>query len=524
MKKYSMVILGIILGIILSVIVFFILRQTSVLKCEPYSNSDYTKYSKTKTDMISYFENILSTWKKDEGSKLYRTYSSEDQNRIDIYDNALLANMLIMINTPSSPSWVLNQVKEILDFYKDQLDLCQRKQLIFDDITFTILPAAYERNTDREIVPKRDSDGLGQDFGNNSIVGIALGKFCTQYPFDEKTEGYKSSLEFLVQQLNGLRCAGNNGGFSRRYPLFYDNGEPHYENHGVSIEHMIDGYALGVICENIMIGGAVELKNSCRKYIIYPLHDFSSNAQPRIFLDETHYGIGGSCDREYEINNNIDQKEYGQPFDTQTWNMLSGVDPNKDRKTKSLLWTIDNGYNSSSDPGILFAYITKKDTGCSQYENTGSLLCAFNLYIREYGMTEFMNNFNDYMDKILSIFEFIHTKINTGVKIQAAYKQTSNTGYLQCDNPYNPQGCCSYVGSGWNYPLTSHLGSTVYCALALLSISNDCNIYQVSTMDSVVTYDSCNKSCLRDYSSGCVGDGSSDCNDNCKTQCNSNCM
>ena len=61
--------------------------------------------------------------------------------------------------------------------------------------------------------------------------------------------------------------------------------------------------------------------------------------------------------------------------------------------------------------------------------------------------------------------------------IQAAYSN-NNTAYKEgC----NATGCCSFIGGNpWQYFKVYHLGSSVYCALSLLYLRENANIYQLT--------------------------------------------
>ena len=410
---------------------------------------NYSQYGKTKREILSYITNILSSWPSKKNSSngiLYKTYDTPDQIRMDIYDNSLLANLLITIDEKNTPNPI---VINILNIFQGGYDFLQRSE---NTCNSKLLSAAYYEQKN-EIVPMDwDIEANAQDLGNNSMVGIALGKFCLKYPSYPNTQDYRRSLLYLINTyLVYMKCF-NSKGFYRRWPP--DNCM------NISMEHMIDVYALGVICKKLNIDGSDELINISKSFV----------TDPTYFVEQTHYGIGTKkgCSGE----NNIDD---GEPFDTQTWNMLSGVDDIESKKDSSLKWVIDNGYNSNT-PGISFALSKNGNSnGCSHYENTGSLLVALNEYKNVFRKDISLTN--EQSKKIDSMYKFVKDKIDNGQKINASYTQGDITGYKGCEEAGFP-GCCSYISNGWMYPLKPHLGATVYCAFALLSLKTPANPYK----------------------------------------------
>jgi hypothetical protein len=417
----------------------------------------FSQYGISQTNIGIYFEKVLSDWIKYD--TLFSTYNEED-GRMDIYDNSLVVNALIMT---SDISMINPIVISILDFFSDQLLLCKTGELKNqelknqdENITYKMLPASYI-DVGGSVSPNTDYEGQAEDVGNNAMVGIALGKFCLKYPYNIRVPKYKIALSYIISDFQLLTCENEKMiGIRRRWPKVDGNS-------GISMEHMIDCYAFGIICLKLKIENADQIIQSSQKYV----------EQTGAFRYDTYYGIGSGCDL------NFFGDQYGRPFDTQTWNMLSGVNNIFKRKVSSLKWVLENGYQSGKFPGISFAFPDKEES-CSQYENTGSFLCAMSEFNNVMGELSISFDDNE-MTKLDTMYSFIHTEIKDGKKIQAAYKESKpSSKYPGCRDP-SVTGCCSYISNGWNYPLRPHLGSTVYCALALLYLIQPANIYKYTT-------------------------------------------
>ena len=410
------------------------------------------KYFDITSDTVKlYLNEVLRTWPKlqtKENSGLYVTYpinfTSSQGARVDIYDNALLANCLIMINETDVPD---PRVIYILDF------LCNAISSIKKDNknTVKLIVAAYGYSDPYNSYTIADST---QDVGNNSIVGIAFAKFCLSYPNHEKTKSYNDCINYLISTfVNNMSCDGK--GIVGHYPLV--SGQNY-----VSTEHMIDCYALAVLGEKLHIPFSETLKNLSQNFVINAYDDKTSR-----------YYIGSNT-------NACDSLNKGEhPVDVNTWNMLAGVDDNKKRKFDSLKWVFDNAIvPDDSNPGIEFSaskfYNYIGGDKCSQYENTGSFLCSLSQY--NYKFNEDIYSKLDPNNKIFDkMYNFLHNKMLVEEPIQSAYSKNKN--YKGgCDG----QGCCSFIGGNpWQYYLVHHLGSTVYCSLALLFLNNNnANIYQ----------------------------------------------
>lgn len=416
---------------------------------------DLKKYSITNSDANSYLQEILRSWPKittPDNSGLYVTYPTKISPgaRLDIYDNALLANCLIMINETNIPD---PTVIYILDFLNSAISSIKQK----NDNNVKLIYAAYGYSNPYK--PNTIVDWV-QDVGNNSIVGIAFAKFCLSYPNHEKTKSYNDCVNYLISTfVNSMSC--DNKGIVGHYPLV--SGQNY-----VSTEHMIDCYALAVLGEKLNITIASTLKSWTQNFV-----------QKAYDTKTSRYYIGSgtnACD-------SLNTGEY--PVDVNTWNMLSGVDDDKTRKFNSLKWVFDNAIISNdSNPGIEFSaskLYGYKGSKCSQYENTGSFLCSLSQYNYKFKEDIYskLNPDNIIFDKI---YNFLFQKIKSKEPIQAAYS-TSDELKTTKNKGCNGTGCCSFIGGlggyPWQYGLVDHLGSTVYCVLSLFFLQNEnANIYQ----------------------------------------------
>jgi len=418
--------------------------------------NDLKKYSITTSDVKTYLDNVLSSWPKiqtKENSGLYVTYTTDFNSytgaRVDVYDNALLANCLIMINNTDLPD---TKVVYILDFLYGAIDWLRGSSNTYKD-TVKLIVAAYGYSNPYD--PNMIADGT-QDVGNNSMVAIAFAKFCLRYPNHQKTPLYHECVKYLISTfVNNMSCDGK--GIVGHYPLV--SGQNY-----VSTEHMIDCYALAVLGENLKISIASILKDWTQTFVkkAYDEQNF-------------RYYIGSgtnACD-------SLNSGEY--PVDVNTWNMLSGVDDDKKRKFDSLKWVYDNAsVSSNTNPGIEFSaskFYGYNGSKCSQYENTGSFLCSLSQYNYKFNddIHSKLNPDNKMFDMM---YGFLYNKITTNLPIKAAYS-TSNKYKGGCDG----KGCCSFIGGNpWQYNMVDHLGSTIYCTLALLFLDNkNANIYQFNT-------------------------------------------
>jgi hypothetical protein len=411
------------------------------------------KYSITSSAVKTYLDIILNNWTKlqtQTNSGLYVTYTTNFNStygsRVDVYDNALLANCLIMINKTNLPD---PKVIYILDFLYGAIEWLKGPSNTYKD-TVKLIVAAYGYSDPYD--PNMIADST-QDVGNNSIVAIAFAKFCLSYPNHEKTPLYHECVKYLISTfVNNMSCDGK--GIVGHYPLV--SGQNY-----VSTEHMIDCYALAVLGEKLKISIASILKDWTQTFV--------KNA-----YDEQNfrYYIGSNtnaCD-------SLNRGEY--PVDVNTWNMLSGVDDDKKRKFDSLKWVFDNAIVSNdSNPGIEFSaskFYGYTGSKCSQYENTGSFLCSLSQYNYKFN-DDIYSKLNPDNKMFDMMYAFLYNKIKSNLPIQSAY--SVNDKYKGgCDG----KGCCSFIGGNpWQYYLVNHLGSTVYCSLALLFLNNNnANIYQ----------------------------------------------
>ena len=422
-----------------------------------------SSYSMTSKQIQSYLHSIIDKWPKIDTSTgksptstpsgLYVTYIPINNpiyigDRMDIYDNSLLANSLIIVNNTNTPDPI---VTYILDF-------------LAGAITWLTGPTNPNKNVSKLIVaaygfsaPSYDSGNIAdqtQDVGNNSMVGIAFAKFCLTYPNHEKTKLYYNCVQYLVSTfLNNMSC--DNKGIIGHFPIA--SGKNY-----ISTEHMIDCYALAILGEQLKITSSTTLKNMVQTFV-----KNAYDKKSRYYIGSTTTG----CDT-------LNIGEY--PVDVNTWNMLSGVDDIQTNKFNSLKWVYDNTIVSdTNNPGIEFAASKLYEyTGskCSQYENTGSFLCALSQYTSKFN-DDIYSKLNPDNKTFDLIYSFIYNKINSNTKIQAAYAVNTPAYKGGC----NGTGCCSFIGGNpWQYNQVYHLGSSIYCSLSLLYLTQNANIYQLS--------------------------------------------
>ena len=424
-----------------------------------------SSYYMSPEQIQSYLHSILLKWPKIDTSTssqsptptpsgLYVTYIANRKtwigDRMDIYDNSLIANSLIIVNNTPTPDPI---VTYILDFLAGAITWLKSSANTNPDSSKLII-AAYGFSSPYN--PSTIADTT-QDVGNNSMVGIAFAKFCLTYPTHEKTPLYSDSANYLISTfVNHMSCDNKGGGIVGHFPLVST------QNY-VSTEHMVDCYALAVLGEQLKLSDATTLRNIAQKFV-----------KDVVFNDPRYY-IGSSttgC-------NILNIPEY--PVDVNTWNMLSGVDDIQTRKFSSLKWVFDNAIVSDPiNPGIEFAashLYNYKGTKCSQYENTGAFLCALSQYVSKFNDDIYSKL--DPNNKIFDlIYSFIYDKIKNNTMIQSAYTTNSISYKGGCDGT----GCCSFIGTNpWQYNTVFHLGSSVYCALSLLYLKQNANIYQLTS-------------------------------------------
>lgn len=415
---------------------------------------------------------VFNNWKYiGESNKLFATYQN-DNSRCDIYDNALLANVLIMLYEKPS-----DHAKNILDFLTD---------LYNNDNG--LIKAAFPD-------PDKEYSMSVKDVGNNSMVCISFVKFILKYSQDENVPKYKKVLRGILEKIKGMIeiCPNDNIiGYKGRDDANY-----------ISTEHMIDLYALtkmiingNLFNDDRFVNDINSMNINCQKFVnkmwytpfckkqdIYGPHiintldekvlcdtcvkDNDSSEQiictPNTNLELDAYATGvnidnGKCAINYGsyYDGNWKPSYTAQPADTITWNMLAGVDDIEDRKRNSLRF-ITNNYIVNG--GIKFTM----RSDCPQLENTGSYLCALFEYKHMFGSIDFIDKEKKTIE---SMYDNIYNKIINNEIIYA-----TNIG--ECPS-----------GISWSYfgkekKLGGHLASTMYCLLACLASKDyTFNIYK----------------------------------------------
>jgi hypothetical protein len=432
----------------------------------------YSQYSLTNKQIQDYLHNIIAKWPKIDtstGNKptstptgLYVTYIPLDipvnlGDRVDIYDNSLLANALIIVNDTNIPDPI---VIFILDFLANAIIWLQSPENKTPNSSKLIV-AAYQFIT--PYISGLIADPT-QDVGNNSLIGIVLAKFCLTYPQHPKTSIYIKCVDYLITIfVTVMLCDDPKGkGILGHFPKSLIPNENY-----VSTEHMIDCYALAILGEKLNLKYATQLKTISQSFVTDPSH-----------YDTDRYYIGTSSGCTI-----VNKNEW--PVDVNTWNMLSGVDNIQSKKFDSLKWVYDNTLVKSPDnPGIQFAASKLYGyTGsiASQYENTGSFLCSLAQYF--YTFNDDIFSKLDTTNTIFKlIFNFLYTKIIANEIIQAAYNVNDQSYKSPPGGCFANQGTCSFIGGNpWIYKKVFHLGATVYCSLALLNLNTkNSNIYQLT--------------------------------------------
>jgi hypothetical protein len=392
-------------------------------------------YSISSKEAMTFLDSILKNWNRIQidGSMLFGSYS-DSNTRCDLYDNSLLVNLLIMINSEVPHPFVIN----ILDFAYGSYEYFMNEGL-----SSSLIAAAF-MSRDGKFDVCGDSSCQAQDVGNNSMLCIAICKFITAYPGHIKNEKYTKVLVYLLKSINKLSCTVT--GFKNNITGYKGRVNDTY----ISSEHMIDLYALTSIVKSLPI-------YSENKKMIDSMNINSQNFIQNMYYDDNKYYIG--------TNPNCSgiNTETSQPVDTATWNMLSGVDNNKERKKKSLEFVYENfivPFSKNTVGGIKFTLASD----CAQYENTGAFLCS---------LTEFKRVFKkdiSFFDSknVQDMYNFIHGEISNNRPINGGYG--GNTG------------CFTYIGppvQGWQYFEKPHLAANVYSITALLALGNNkINIYQ----------------------------------------------
>jgi hypothetical protein len=390
------------------------------------------KLMTAKSDIYAtYLQTVLATWPKS-NSGLYATY--DGIGRMDVYDNSLLANVCIMLSTCGDYPALLLVAKNIVTSLTTKIEAFQNNEW---------LPAAYGGVND-------DVFEYVEDLGNNSMVCIALAKWVRQYPEDPLTPRVHAAIAKLLTSIMLLACPGSTGIKRHR-----DDGD------SISTEHMIDVTALGEIL--LGIDGLSDMGQTLidrGRPFVEKMYTESGED-----VNGTYYAVGSMGDCSSDTNNGS-----GIPADTTSWNTLATADLNTDRLGNALTSIYGRVMVPSvSAPGTAFAINQNgPDTNAAQYENTGAMLLALDVYRRDTGTDVTESWSNEFTDNIDATYTLIAGKIDSNEPIAAAYEVTPDmSGYDGCTGG----SCnCSCIGVGWCYPVGQrHLAATVYCVCAMAS-------------------------------------------------------
>ena len=377
------------------------------------------------------------------GETLYITYPEErDQDRCDVYDNALLANAFLML-AYDAKAVSRAQLSYVADGVLLRFDNAFAH--LADAGRGGLLEAAFSRAD-----PTRPTD-VGQDVGNNVMAGVSLAKAALYNHGD--VAAHVRSLRYLVRVLSSPPWSCGDGIVRRAY-----------EQDGaasISTEHMIDVAAWGLLAAQVLQAhghddearAAVALSAGARRFV-----------RDAYVVPQSLYTIGGAC---WNGTATPMQQLHDAPYDTNGWNFLAAADDDPDRKAANLRQILQSFFvDDATNPGVKFSV---KADHCSQYENTGSFLCAVAEYCRRFPADAAELYGNDrYSAQLLNIYEFLKPKVLQGERIRSSYSARA------CD-----------TGLGWKYGTTSHLASTVYCYLAFANLTGCYNVYQLGAVPPV---------------------------------------
>ena len=195
-----------------------------------------SKYAITKPQVLTYLTAVLQNWlhrSPDPTQVLYATYDGAP--RMDIYDNSLLANALIMLSDrephPTAVQ-ILNVFAASVAWLKAHPGGARLIAAAFSTVDWNV-PADANQNV-----------------GNNAMACMALCKFCLAFPDHSRTPEFKNTVAYIVEvfvsaPLMCPRGVGVQGGWRNGTMDSY-----------VSMEHMIDCFAMSVLAEKLGIQGA----------------------------------------------------------------------------------------------------------------------------------------------------------------------------------------------------------------------------------------------------------------------------
>jgi hypothetical protein len=150
------------------------------------------------------------------------------------------------------------------------------------------------------------------------------------------------------------------------------------------------------------------------------------------------------------------------------WLAMADVDPL--RRAMNMKAVLETLWVGNKHPGLKYSAAAHS---CSQYETTGSFLCA----VSEVCKVDDSNGSlldHSMQQKISSLYRYLFPLIKAGKGIQSVY-EVQNGGSFP--DGMLEKGCFS--GMGWSYiPEGMHLASTVYCYLAFANMLKRMNPFQ----------------------------------------------
>jgi hypothetical protein len=463
----------------------------------------------TKENAQTYLTNILYEWKyiSKDNNKLFATYQLDDK-RCDIYDNSLLANVLIMLyDVP--PTEVISILNYLVDLYDN------------DNDKETLISAAFSAG----VKPNHDTEWsrIAKDVGNNSMVCISFVRFILKYRSHKNVNTYKRVVKGILRKINSMINVCSDFTGYRGHVL-----GPKY----ISTEHMLDLYALTnmIIVGNVFphdIDEHFNIRENCKNFVINMWYEIckkedvymghTSTAEEFIeckkcesqsnpdeqtsehirclkYRDVGAYGTGVGIDGKtctinyggYSSDDGIVSLE-SEPADCNTWNMLSGVDNNQTRKHDSLKFITDY-YIVKNDGEIGIRFSERSE--CPQFENTGSYICALIEYRSIFGPIDSI--MGDKATEIEDMYSNIYKIITNGVNRTKSSKD-KETGIIYATNI---KECAT--GLGWSYfgkgkGKGGHLASTMYCLVACLAAGDSTfNIYKYPSNSGISTHSNLN--------------------------------
>ena len=410
-------------------------------------------------------------------------------NVADVYDNALAVLYLTMRGS----SLVASQLLSTL-VYNMCIEGYNTSKPTPDErlIHYVGLRPRYAQDTGKRTTGKSPwypfSRDNFYDTGNNMFVAIAMCRYVLKFALDASTH------KLLARAVYDMWCFASVKGWCYKGPYHGFMGRPlRPDGKGMylSIEHNIDAFSMLTLMELVLQGTSMdELGPIAEPGTTY---DFNQIV-PRTFtekpgIDDIKTKLGyqkgeirklveslfmsGAGDRQnaYAIgtgfcsdNNTINYSD-PPPTDGITWNFLSGVDPDPNRKSKSLQWSVsnlveDNVWQNRVFTGLIFS---SEGTGI-QWENSGSGLLAY---------LKFMYLRSTTADALASKYA-VPPELSGMLKASCAIgRSVTNLINIQraggIPASFEGQGTIDTNNSGisWSYYAYPHTASTMWCAMAM---------------------------------------------------------